>query len=397
MLVALCDSTQVRVIPSQNLSSGQQAEVPFDLILNKGDIYIFQSIYDNSQFTNPPGLNLGQRDLTGTRIFSLNSPPKRFGVFSGSDATYVGSYNAADDLYEHHLPMDKWGTEFLTAGFANGPGEITRITSGFGGTNVMINGTSVATLGMGDVFDTVLAAPAFIKTSNPAAVHQIMFGNLCGTTSQGDPELLYVHPITEKITSAQYETKFSMPTPGPYYWTTVFTATSSVGQLTHDGIPVPSSAFSPVPGYPGYSKADIQDSPGAHIIESPAGFFGFTYGLFGNLNTGQNSYAFSLGGVPYEIDAIAPVKPEDICPPGDIVAVDRLATPEPRNAEAARRYFSSLQVGQSRIVGNNSAKPRTLTVYTLSGKLVGGPVRIEANQRIVFTVPTTGMLMYKLE
>ncbi len=397
VVVALCDSTQVRVIPSQNLSSGQQAGVPFDLMLNKGDIYIFQSIYDNSQFTNPPGLNLTERDLTGTRIVSLNSPPKRFGVFSGTDATYVGSCNAGDDLYEQQLPMSRWGTEFLTSGFANGPGEITRITAGQNSTDVTINGMVVTTLSVGDYFDTVLTTPSYITTSNPAAVHQIMFGNHCGTTSQGDPELLYVHPLTEKITSAQYATKFNMPTPGPYYWTTIFTPTSSVGQLTHDGVPVPSTAFTQVPAYPGYSKADIQESPGAHIIESPAGFFGYTYGLFGNLNTGENSYAFSLGGVPLATDAIAPLKPEDLCPPGDIVAASEPSRRLSESRNPIQRHFSSVRAGQSRIIANNSTSPKTLTVYTLSGKMVAGPFRIEANREIVVTVPTTGMLMYKLE
>jgi hypothetical protein len=121
-IVAVEDSTQVEIIPSQTTQGGWAANSTNTIRLNKGEIYNVLGTV-----TNAGGSSSGV-DLTGSKIKSIssNGTCKKIAVFSGSSKisinclSYVfptsGTPNpgSADNLFQQVYPTSTWGKNFIT-------------------------------------------------------------------------------------------------------------------------------------------------------------------------------------------------------------------------------------------------------------------------------------------
>ncbi|MBK8140522.1 MAG: IgGFc-binding protein [Chitinophagaceae bacterium] len=100
-VVATLDNTTVEITPKQaDANNTYPANIPFQVTLNKGDVFQFQSA------------NGG--DLTGSFIKSIavaGQPCKPIAIFSGSTWTAMGCAGAGsgDNLYQQLFPLVSWG------------------------------------------------------------------------------------------------------------------------------------------------------------------------------------------------------------------------------------------------------------------------------------------------
>ena len=109
-VVGVEDDTDIEITPSVAgiANPSKPANQPFQIRLNKGDVYQFQSA----------------TDVTGSRIKTLGGC-KPVAVFSGS--TKVGfceapgsiSGQGQDNLYQQLFPVSTWGENYVTAPFYN--------------------------------------------------------------------------------------------------------------------------------------------------------------------------------------------------------------------------------------------------------------------------------------
>jgi hypothetical protein len=133
----------------------------YSLVLtNAGDVYQLRNTND------------APADLTGTLIES----DKAVAVFSGHQVANVNSSDVffADFMVEQLTPIRRWGREFFPIRSATRSGGDTyRVIAAFDNTEVVLDGSVVATLGRGEFYETVIpAVSAHIKTSKRALVMQ---------------------------------------------------------------------------------------------------------------------------------------------------------------------------------------------------------------------------------
>ena len=95
IVVATKNGTTVQITPSCNTSQGSQANQPYTVNLNQGDIFMVQADA------------LGD-DLTGTQVRSLGSD-KPISVFGGHVWVQILCGTNADPLYEQMFPVPTWG------------------------------------------------------------------------------------------------------------------------------------------------------------------------------------------------------------------------------------------------------------------------------------------------
>ena len=112
-LVASQDNTTVEITPvAADANSTYAANTPFQVTLNTGDVFQYQSANDV--------------DLTGSYIKSVataTSPCKPIAVFAGSTWTAMGCTGAGsgDNLYQQLMPLVSWGKEYITRRLSLGP------------------------------------------------------------------------------------------------------------------------------------------------------------------------------------------------------------------------------------------------------------------------------------
>src|SRR5690606_789722 len=111
-VIADQDNTVVEITPAVPTLGGRQANVPFTVTLNKGEVYqVLGAMIAGSE----------GYDLTGSRIRSVqNSDGRCFpvAVFSGSSRTGIGcnsNGSSGDNLIVQNFPSQAWGRKYLTA------------------------------------------------------------------------------------------------------------------------------------------------------------------------------------------------------------------------------------------------------------------------------------------
>lgn len=203
-IVGVEDATEIEIIPTQKSKSGShQANVPFTIKLNKGDVYQYQS----------------STDLSGSRVHTLNSCLP-FALFSGSSFTYfceLGVNNptadSGDNLYQQLLPITAWGKNFVTAPFYNalhGSTDVFRIIVATDNTTITVNGsTSVANgarlanpYAKGSIVTFNSNAGNTISADKPISVAQLQTSQGCNInnyTVPGDPEMTILNPVEQTL------------------------------------------------------------------------------------------------------------------------------------------------------------------------------------------------------
>lgn len=308
MVLAAYDSTIVSFSPRSVTKGGKQVGKNYDILLNKGQVYLVQSF----------PAERGKGDLTGTIVRS-NKP---IGLLSGHVRTAVPQtntypYDSKDHLCEMLAPTDTWGKFFCTVPFGvNIKGDLFRIAGIHPNTIVTYENE------LGETKEYILSSPGDWAEINNVAHAAVWRGNLpfqlvqymrhtgeYGDSQEYDPSIVVIPPVE------QYVQDIVFLTPRNYMVNNQFTAhkvsliadapalvdLSLDGQLVRD---MENFYSNQIPGTSLY-WGSIVIYEGRHKLKSSKGRFSGTLYAFGSFD----SYAMALGNSltnPFKEDSISP-------------------------------------------------------------------------------------------
>lgn len=316
-VIADRDSTLVEITPSQNTKGGRVAGVPFQVYLDKGEMYNVMGTYSNT------GGGFTGVDMSGSTVKSIpNASGNCFPIaaFSGSSRTSLCGDFGGDNMIQQLFPNQAWGTKYLTFGTAKSGAFPTtynsnkwRILVKDPTTVVKRNGVTInpATLVVpGNYYEfglTQAAGPAtasYIEADKPVMVAQYMIslnGGDCGLTAPtglSDPEMIYISPLEQGIKKAVFYNTDVSNIDANYI--NVIIPTAGLATLTIDGLNTFTDVFAH-PGLPGYScvRHNLAAAAGQHIILSDSAFTAITYGM-----GAEESYGYNAGTLVKNLKAL---------------------------------------------------------------------------------------------
>ncbi len=290
-VIATEDNTTIEVTPTdKDLNSTKQAGVPFQVLMQKGEVYQYQST----------------GDLTGTAIKSVatsTSPCKKIAVYSGSTWTALGCTTASsgDNLYQQLFPSSAWGKTYYTSPAINKSFDLFRIIVQDPNELVYVNGVALDknTIVNGRFYEISTAGNntyRIITAAKPISVLQYFITQNCDNIT-GDPEMITLNPIEQTLSDITIMSAKSDLTPPntnitAHYLNIIF-KTSALSSLKIDGLSP--NAIPVTMGTSGYSyiqenvTASTNTNP-SHRVVSDSGFICIAYG-FGNVE----SYGYNAG------------------------------------------------------------------------------------------------------
>jgi hypothetical protein len=248
VVLAPFDGTTVTITP-RNAVTGHPAGVPFQRTLNRGEGYFLSTT----------------ADLTGTTI----SADRPVAVVNGNVCTQVplGVF-ACDHVFEIAQPVQTWSRAVPVANLPNRPGgSIYRVVAAVDGTEVTLDGSPVATLDRGGVFETARIAGNHLFAANePIFVTQFMSSQSSPGAVRGDPAM------GNMIPPEQYRDGYTFSTVGGQQFVenflTVIAPNAGVGSVLLDGTPIAAGSYTPIPGTD-YSAAAVPLTSGTHTTTAP--------------------------------------------------------------------------------------------------------------------------------
>jgi len=285
VVVSSIDNTEVTITPSTTLSTGQQANVPFTITLDRGEGFAAKATT--------------LQELSSTIIIA----DKPIGVTNGHDATNIPpGVTAADHIYEHAIPVQGWGTGALVADIPDRPaGSVYRIFAAEDNTQVSLDGANIANLNEAEFHEIgPLAGSHVISGDKPIFVIQYMTGVSSPGATTGDPAMANIVPTEQYLNAYTFATvgggQFSS------HFVTIIAANSDLNTIKLDNVEIGADKFTTI-GSSGFSSASIFPlSEGTHTTSSTNGH----EILVGGYNS-ADSY-FYPGGAAFEF--INP-QPED--------------------------------------------------------------------------------------
>lgn len=299
------DSTKVTITPSNLTLGGSPAGVPFDVYLNKGEVY--QAL--GAIISGSDGY-----DLTGSTIRSIANDGGRcfpIAVFSGSSRTNIGCGTSnpsasGDNIIEQNFPLNAWGKKYLVAPTSSSTGasslhtNIYRVAVKNPATVVTRNGVPLTGLVNNFYYQFESNTADVIEGNNPIIVAQIMASSgFCPNNSGGgDPAMVYVSPVEQGIKRVGLYRNTQSAITNQYV--TMIIPTPGLSSLTIDG----SSTFDYTYAHtaPGYSVVVKRWNPASNaqvIVQSDSAFTLITYGL-GSVE----SYAYNGGTLVKTLNAL---------------------------------------------------------------------------------------------
>lgn len=302
-ILGVQDNTTIEITPTVNSSGNTKfANKPFQVILNKGDVYQYKSSTD---VTGSYIKTIG--DCQPVAVFSGST----FSVFceAGNNAKNV---NSGDPLYQQLFPVSAWGKNFVTAPFYNaqhGASDIIRIQVAKDNTTIKVNGSAASALGTslsnpykaGSVITFSASASTRIEADLPISVAQIQVSQACNPNNSstvqfpGDPEITVLNPVEQTLKDITVYSAVSYPaapTNITKHYLNIILKTADIANLRVDGS-VPPGSFVPIDTEYSYITVDVTASSAvnpAHRITSSEGFIAIAYG-YGN----PESYAYLAG------------------------------------------------------------------------------------------------------
>jgi RHS repeat-associated protein len=284
-VVATEDATQVTITPSAPFEAGPDtpsnlpAGVPFTVTLDRLQVL---------QLETPPSTLSFRPDVTGTRV----GASRPVFVLAGNQCLNILGGFACDILLEQVPPVHTLGREFLTIPFAGTTdtdqphGALVRVVAAHDATDVLLNGTLVASLDRGEHLEHDMAAGTEVQleTSQPALAYQIMKSAGAppqATGNSGDPAMMLLVP-TEQFAARHLVTPLQRSEAQQFeHHLTLIAPTTEVAGIRLDGQPLTSPAWRPI-GTSGYSGIQVPVAAGRpHDVRhlSPAVAFGvYAYG-----------------------------------------------------------------------------------------------------------------------
>ncbi len=294
-VVAVEDSTQVEITPSQATLGGWVANTKYTISLNKGEIYHVLGAYTNGNGT------LGF-DLTGSKIKSVSTTGvcKKIAVFSGSSKISISCFNtttagSADNLFQQVYPTATWGKKFITVPLKDRNFDVFRIVKSDPAAVVTLNGNIIPTASFMNNLFYDFESQVVNNVSSDKAIQVVQYavtqgrGINCTTISGdvGDPEMIYLNPLEQTLKRI---TMYSSPNFKILkHFINVVVKNEGVASFKVDGVSF-SSSFSPFAGNTAYSYAQIPVAEGTHNLICDEGFNAIAYG-FGS----AESYGYAAG------------------------------------------------------------------------------------------------------
>ncbi|MDA3616867.1 IgGFc-binding protein, partial [Polluticaenibacter yanchengensis] len=322
-ILAHYDNTKVRFTPTHETRSGLPANVPIEIVLNKGEVYqslanITLATYKNSNdFINSTVVSIANSDGvclpfmvsvgTSDNYTKCDTDPFR-------DVNTGSSFYAEDPAFQQLFPVEAWGRRYVTIPSSNynNPSVLNQnlfrvMPKDPGSTIVKRNGVPLTGLTKG-YYEFRSNTADYIEADNPIQVLQIFPSQgACGYDGVGDPEMFFLSPIEQGVKKTAFlrTNKASID----YNYMSLCIPTIGIASLKIDGkLNNYTSAF-PHPNLPGYSivlrnwhtrsNTDVRPETMC-TVECDTTFIGSSYG-FGNaesysLNVG--TYINNLSGYP---------------------------------------------------------------------------------------------------
>lgn len=284
------------------LANWQVGDTLHTPVLNKGQVYyIWTGNYSGAS-----------ADLSGTWVKARDN--KKIAVFQGAPHTNLpDQIRDRDHLFSQAMPVQYWGNTFVITSSMTRGRDIIRVMAREDGTEVFINGDSVYTFNFasnpkrtfefeigkkgvqctdknhkGTLPDPLVAdSSCFITTSCPAATHLFMVSNTYDDNPVGDPAMVWVNPIEQRINDITFATYGSSNT----HYFNVVTDAAGVSSMKLDGNDI-SADFHPVSGSNNqWYFARKQITYATHHLTGTTGFIAHVYG-YGD----KESYGYSAGG-----------------------------------------------------------------------------------------------------
>ena len=291
-IIATEDGTNVEITPTNSdYNNHHLANVTFDTLLNKGDVYQFQSF----------------EDLTGTKIRSVATSTltcKKIAVYAGSTWTAMGCSTAGsgDNLYQQLFPTSSWGKRYYTSPSINRKYDLFRILVQDPATPVYVNGSVLnpSTLINNSFYEISTNGDNTFRdiySDKPISVLQYFITMACDGSNAGDPEMIALNPIEQTLNDITVMSARRDLTPPntnitSHYLNIIFKS-NALSSLKIDG--AAPTAIPKLMGTTGYSfiQEDVTSSTNtspSHRIVCDSGFICIAYG-FGNVE----SYGYNAG------------------------------------------------------------------------------------------------------
>lgn len=259
-IVATQNATTVTITPTVT-TSGRAAGVPYNITLNQGQTYLLRNT------------DAAPQDLSGT-IITSNKP---IAVFGGMQCANIPmNYYACDHIVEQLPPTTAWGKNFISVPLkTRTKGDTFRFLASANNTTVEVNGTIVANLNKGQLYETVLTTSSQIKSNNPILVAQYSNSSSFDNVTS-DPFMMLITPYE------QFLGNYTFSTPASGFsgnYVNVVAPSAAVGALKLDGVVIPAASFSAI-GTTGFMGAQLNIALGSHTINGsnlPFGIFVYGY------------------------------------------------------------------------------------------------------------------------
>jgi len=212
LVVATEDNTEIEITPSESTISGNGADSPFTLTLNRGQSYQLKA----------------RGDLTGSRVRVIGDNAdecKKISVFGGNKWTSVGNCGGANDhLFQQAYPINTWGTSFVHVALSGRTsGELVKVLASEDGTQVQVNGIGRGGINAGEFLSLEFAIneTAKITTSKPASVTVFSKSQECNqpnapNAQNGDPFMITYSPVEQLLKEIHF-TAMSLPSITSHY------------------------------------------------------------------------------------------------------------------------------------------------------------------------------------
>ena len=285
LVVASEDNTTVTITPSVVTDNLKPANLPFNITLNKGEVYQVQSMnYQNLT---------GQGDLTGSFINS----DKPVAVYSGNFSVTIPAtqgQSGYNHLYEQIPPVSAWGREFYAVPLVPRLADTYRIMASEDNTKVQIGNSSPVTINKGKYYEYNLSAnqPSRIYADKAILVAQFSRSNTTDqsyTGGNGDPFMIILSPVNQSKNDVTFVAYRSNQIKN--YSVNVVALTTEISNIELDGALV-GSQFKPFSGTI-YSYAQVPILSGNHRLRNrnpDKGFLAYVYGY-----GGYESYGYGVG------------------------------------------------------------------------------------------------------
>lgn len=283
-VIAVEDYTILYITPSQDFDTIGHKNIPFQVRLNKGDVFFARSKPTTKDQTTDKYI---YTDLSGTTICAN----KKIGVLQGGQSYYYPALEGDDHVFEQSIPSINWGKSFSITKTLVQENNRIRITAEEDNTQIYRNNTYLTTINHLQTYEINLHKDdqsTYITTSKPTLVFLYMESAFRGKT--GDPSMVMISPDEQGLNSVIFGT-FSPKTEDRFdHYINITCPTKFTNSMLMDNSSI-STNFQPLTGNTEMSFARISISNGAHILSNRnCAFNAFVYGI-----GRSESYAYSTG------------------------------------------------------------------------------------------------------